>query len=980
MAKLDYPQQLTKTHWDKNKGLLAKSKPTGIGEALVKLAKAHEDLDLALFDTAKLGTADAVAKVLETYEKEAKKHFVKAFQEAKTVEDVATTGAAALKKAALAPKSAVEAATAVAKAASDYAVELTSVRQTGVSGLEKLLESLRKSEAKKQDEGGDEDDENAPAHVIAAKVARKVVAAFKIVKSSQGETDRPPMQFLIGAGKTACSVFVGVTAGASQKSLLKKILADEDGPFKYYAGECVWERNAYTFVGEDIPLGGFVKRVQKSLEEATSAKVKVRVRRSSGEAEDADDGEEPFIPEAPPLPTTSTTSTTSPGTTGSTPPGDTAGGALVKQRLKLLMPKLQVMLAWTDDKGVAVRRVRDELTLKISGGDFEAAALILDKLDSLAAKNGVTGQTATPQQVDPRDERIKELVLAKIETSLANADRDAKAIAATPAYKTALLRQHGLLLAEKERLSQQSATAVARKALPNLLRRCQLLETRAAAAAVDGPDAQSKLNDWAKKRLVTLETSLRPPAHSDGLRDAIAPSVETIRKKIAEGQRLIDNGEFKKGVDLATAVYHLITSANTAIANHARDYPAYKVERDKAVTAIANLKRHAQAPALAAEIRAIEKQLADIDSVALADDGWVKAKKAVALIAKQCATVHELAEKLVTNAGKLPGLKLKFTEGGSDPTTADKLAGFAHKLIVEESCTEEEAVQMARDVDAYMGEGLDERDALVSARVSKSLKDARIPAEKAKIVGKVMRAGGTSNAQDAKAVALGMARLSVGVLENLIGNGIPTECFRGGVTEIAHDCVGVVPRGWESTGKTWDHVPGMFSPDLGKVLVGTMDKDGKRKVPGKFEVAGDIDGVEISHGTDDLVGHEAGHAFDVSDGDVKNKNADFRAARLRDIAAGNLIKRAVPVPPVTTPPTAKGQPADGAKGMFVTRDDYFVVQAEAGVDETNANSGSQGDLDAACSETFAESFAMHFAGNSRWPELDKFWQTNPWGV
>jgi muramoyltetrapeptide carboxypeptidase LdcA involved in peptidoglycan recycling len=62
----------------------------------------------------------------------------------------------------------------------------------------------------------------------------------------------------------------------------------------------------------------------------------------------------------------------------------------------------------------------------------------------------------------------------------------------------------------------------------------------------------------------------------------------------------------------------------------------------------------------------------------------------------------------------------------------------------------------------------------VSARVCKSLTASGIPREKALVVGKVMRAGGTAEAVDAKAVGRQMSRLSVAALENLAANGITT--------------------------------------------------------------------------------------------------------------------------------------------------------------------------------------------------------------
>jgi hypothetical protein len=117
-----------------------------------------------------------------------------------------------------------------------------------------------------------------------------------------------------------------------------------------------------------------------------------------------------------------------------------------------------------------------------------------------------------------------------------------------------------------------------------------------------------------------------------------------------------------------------------------------------------------------------------------------------------------------------------------------------------------------------------------------------------------------------------------------------------------------------------------------------MEKDGKRHVPGKGE-------GPIPHGTPNLIGHEGGHAFDATESPLRSTNAKFLAARGDDITAGN------------------------PHGMFGPRDNYFLTSAEGG---TN-NSG-------ATSETFAESFAMHLGGSSKWPKLEAFWVANPWGA
>jgi hypothetical protein len=188
-------------------------------------------------------------------------------------------------------------------------------------------------------------------------------------------------------------------------------------------------------------------------------------------------------------------------------------------------------------------------------------------------------------------------------------------------------------------------------------------------------------------------------------------------------------------------------------------------------------------------------------------------------------------------------------------------------------------------------------------------------------------------------VAHGMRNMSKKVLEDLNKAGIETECCRGPVTEALPELAGVLPRGWPA-GSTWDKVPGVYSPGVKKVVVGTMEKDGKRAVPGKGE-------GPIPHGTPDLIGHESGHAFDAADGTLKSKDTKFLKARTDDIATGN------------------------PGGMWGPRDNYFLSTAEGGTNDAGATS-----------ETFAESFAMHFGSGveKRWPKLDAFWSANPWGA
>lgn len=115
-----------------------------------------------------------------------------------------------------------------------------------------------------------------------------------------------------------------------------------------------------------------------------------------------------------------------------------------------------------------------------------------------------------------------------------------------------------------------------------------------------------------------------------------------------------------------------------------------------------------------------------------------------------------MADELAKVAVKLPALTKQFKDEGADAQASANMARYAVKMLVEEKCTEAEAVKMAKDANGFVKAGLQETDALMSARVKKSLLASGTPEAVAQEIGKNLRAGGTSTAEDAKAVADGM--------------------------------------------------------------------------------------------------------------------------------------------------------------------------------------------------------------------------------
>lgn len=367
-------------------------------------------------------------------------------------------------------------------------------------------------------------------------------------------------------------------------------------------------------------------------------------------------------------------------------------------------------------------------------------------------------------------------------------------------------------------------------------------------------------------------------------------------------------------------------------------YVEYQGARDATAKTVAALRAHKQGGRLASEIDALDGQIKQADKLSKdREAGSLRALTALRTVDNQAAALKALADKLAAAEKRLPDLKKKLEAGGIHKKKVEKTANVALKLLVEENCSDDEAVKMAKDANGYADEGLPERDAVMSSRVKHDLEKKGIAPAHAKAVGKQLRAAGTSSAEDAKVVGENLAKLPPKVINNLNDAKITTECCRGAITEAMPELAGVLPRGWHET-TTWDQVPGVYSGNNKKLVVGTKESGGKR----------DIDLA--------LVGHEAGHAFDASDGKSKRENKDFLAARQADIDAAVAGKKAKPT-------------ATSWIGMYGPRDNYFLTKAEGGTNDAGA-----------ISETFGESFAHHSTGDNRWPKLHAFWAKNPWGV
>jgi hypothetical protein len=274
----NYASTLVPAHWDKQKGV--HQGPNGVAEALKALTRLHAAIDAKWFDTAALKSADEVQERLTVLDGVAARAVKAAVEQAKKTASLAKALEAELKKNKGSPKEALAAAGAVERDALAYAEQTASALQVAVAELKVRSAKLASREA---DSDKDDEVETGDIKLLRSRVA----AALKAIKIAK--PDDKPMLFVLGAGQRGCLPYLGYTAGASHKTILGRLMAG-DSSIKYFAGECLWEANAFTFVGDNLPTGGFARLLKDALFDLTGVKHPVRVRRTNGEVdEDAED-------------------------------------------------------------------------------------------------------------------------------------------------------------------------------------------------------------------------------------------------------------------------------------------------------------------------------------------------------------------------------------------------------------------------------------------------------------------------------------------------------------------------------------------------------------------------------------------------------------------------------------------------------------------------------------------------------------------
>ncbi|MBU3078927.1 DUF1353 domain-containing protein [Sphingomonas quercus] len=239
-----------------------------------------------------------------------------------------------------------------------------------------------------------------------------------------------------------------------------------------------------------------------------------------------------------------------------------------------------------------------------------------------------------------------------------------------------------------------------------------------------------------------------------------------------------------------------------------------------------------------------------------------------------------------------------------------------------------DAATLVADSEAIVGHGLNlaEIEALADARdtVRAAVEGALdAPAERIARARLLVVTGGSGTGEDLEAVAREAASLPDAVMARFEDLGIRIIACREAVTDFETGLRGVVPRGWENTGRTWDDVPGTYLDDRKRVVIATIaGPAGERVVP---------TAASGKHGSASLVVHESLHGHDYSGRHQVIRAAGFQTARDGDLARLGVYE---------------SQPGD------------------AGLEETFAESGAR---------FCVESAALH----GDWPNLFGYWEAAP---
>jgi hypothetical protein len=182
----------------------------------------------------------------------------------------------------------------------------------------------------------------------------------------QQKEPKPQLQFMAYLAGKNCAVVVGRRVGVATKKMLPEIAGGVSGG-KYVQGECIFEKNAHTFVLEQVP-GGLAKKFASALNAETGQKYKVRVRNTDGSMEldsDTDADAEAAI-------------------------GDS--GALFNERFKALLPYIKAAVG--APAGDEAKLKASQAGVFASKKDFGQANALLDQAQAALKKSAASTSTS----------------------------------------------------------------------------------------------------------------------------------------------------------------------------------------------------------------------------------------------------------------------------------------------------------------------------------------------------------------------------------------------------------------------------------------------------------------------------------------------------------------------------------------------------------------------------------------------------------
>ncbi len=277
----------------------------------------------------------------------------------------------------------------------DYLNEMAKEAKKITPSLEARIKAITpeaaKASEKKQQESFEHDEEEvAEAAKFKKDLKQQMVSALAQVKmrapGDQKKEPKPQLQFMAYVAGKLSAVIVSKKVGNATKKLLVDIAKGSSGG-KFYAGECIFEKNAHTFVLETA-AGGLAKMLAIALQAETEQKYKVRVRSMDGSVvldSDSDSDSDAATSQKPAT---------------AAPPASADTGIFFKQRLEALLPKIKEATAAAGPTADQIKLRMSEAGESAKKKDFVQANQRLDSVETLL-KNGAGTASGKPIRFAP---------------------------------------------------------------------------------------------------------------------------------------------------------------------------------------------------------------------------------------------------------------------------------------------------------------------------------------------------------------------------------------------------------------------------------------------------------------------------------------------------------------------------------------------------------------------------------------------------